>query len=189
MRSRSFALLALLAGALTTVALHAEIEGIANPTETGIEFWKWPKVTPPEDWVHEPKVSYQNQINMFIPKGQEFADAPAVMYARAIYFEKGNTVEELETAIREDHEGFKQRFPDAEVEEVEAVQTGDGTKLRTWSFTPRTRGHWDLVAYGREPNYVVMFCISANTKAALEQNRAAFLAMVRSYTSHDEPFP
>ena len=71
--------------------------------------------------------------------------------------------------------------------EVEAVLTGDGTKLRTFSFTPAAEGHWELVAYGREPKYVLMFCVSAKTKDALEKSRPAFLAMVRSYTSHDEP--
>jgi hypothetical protein len=73
------------------------------------------------------------------------------------------------------------------VEEVDAVQTGDGTRLRTFSFIPKDKGHWELVAYGREPQYVLMFCISATSKAALEKYRPAFLTMVRSYTSRDEP--
>jgi hypothetical protein len=34
---------------------------------------------------------------------------------------------------------------------------------------------------------VLMFCISATSKAALEKYRPAFLTMVRSYTSRDEP--
>lgn len=67
------------------------------------------------------------------------------------------------------------------------MKTGDGTSLRTFSFTPVEKGHWELVAYGREPEFVLMFCISANSQAALEEHRAAFLAMVRSYTSRDEP--
>jgi len=71
-------------------------------------------------------------------------------------------------------------------EEVEAVKTGDGTSLRTFSFTPTTKGHWELVAYGREPKYVLFFCVSATSKQGLEKNRAAFLTMVASYTSKDE---
>ena len=75
----------------------------------------------------------------------------------------------------------------AEIEPI-AVQTGDGTKLRTFGFFPKAaQGHWELVAYGREPEYVLMFCISATSKVALEKYRPAFLTMVRSYTSRDEP--
>lgn len=179
--------LALTICALPSTRIHAEIEHIANPTAHNIEFMWWPKVVPPADWVHNPDVSYENYINMFVPKGEDFENAPAVMYARAIYYEAGNTEQELTTAIHDDHAGFQQRFPDATVQEVDAVQTGDGTKLRTFSFTPTSRGHWELVAYGREPKYVLMFCVSARTKEALEKNRPVFLAMVRSYTSHDEP--
>ena len=164
---------------------HAEIEKVADPHEREMFMW-WPKVTPPADWVHDRDASYENYINLFVPKGHASGDAPVVMYARAVLFE-GDTAKELERAIRDDHAGFLQRFPDSRVEEVAAVKTGDGTELRTFSFTPQSKGHWELVAYGREPRYVLFFCISADTWEVLEQHRAAFLAMVASYTSHDEP--
>ena len=173
--------------AMPFTRIHAEIERNSYPTNDGLEFLWWPKVVPPEGWIHNREISFENHINMFVPKGETFARAPAVMYARAIHYEAGNTVQELETAIRDDHNGFLQRFPDSKVEEVAAVKTGDGTSLRTFSFTPAAKGHWELVAYGREPEFVLMFCISANSKDALEEHRAAFLAMVRSYTSRDEP--
>jgi hypothetical protein len=182
------ACLMLALGVLSVTRSHAEIEKIVDPDQKKnamVLMW-WPKVAPPDNWVHQRDVSYENHINMFVPKGQDFADAPAVMYARAIYYEKGETGKELERAIRDDHAGFQQRFPDSKVEEVAAVKTGDGTSLRTFSFTPASKGNWEIVAYGREPKYVLMFCLSANSKEALEQNRAAFLTMVRSYTSRDD---
>jgi len=172
---------------LMCMLAHAEIEKIADPREREMVFMWWPKVAPPADWVHDRDVSYENHINMFVPKGENFADSPAIMYARAVLFDGGDTVKELERAIRDDHAGFLQRFPESKVAEVEAVKTGDGTKLRTFSFTPQSKGQWELVAYGREPSYVLFFCISANTREALEKHRAAFVTMVASYTSHDEP--
>lgn len=165
---------------------HAEIEKIADPREHEMVFMWWPKVVPPAEWVHERDASYENYINMFVLKGETFAHSPAIMYARAVQFD-GDTAKELEKAIRDDHAGFLQRFPESKVEEVAAVKTGDGTALRTFAFTPQSKGHWELVAYGREPRYVLFFCISADSKELLEKHRAAFLAMVASYTSHDEP--
>jgi hypothetical protein len=187
MRRAAASILLLVLCVFPLARVHAEIERVGNPTEHGIELMWWPKVAPPADWEHVKDVSYANHINMFAPKGENFADAPAVMYARAIYFEKGNTGQELEDAIRDDHAGFKERFPDSKVARVEEVKTGDGTPLRTFSFTPQSDGHWELVAYGREPKYVLMFCVSAKSQEALENSRPAFLAMVRSYTSRDEP--
>jgi hypothetical protein len=180
---------ALLAVILLLPASHtgAEIEKVAWPREKDMVFMWWPKVTPPDNWIHVPEVSYQNHINLFVLEGQDFDDSPAVMYARAIYYENGNTEQELETAIKDDLEGFLEHSPDSSVAEAGTVPTGDGTKLRTISFTPKGQGHWELVSYGREPKYVLMFCISATSKEALDQHRGAFLEMVHSYTSRDEP--
>src|SRR6187551_2022217 len=97
---------ALMICALPATRGYAEIEHNANPTDHGIELEWWPKVIPPADWVHNRDVSFENHINMFVPKGEDFANAPAVMYARAIYLEAGNTEQELATAIRDDHAGF-----------------------------------------------------------------------------------
>lgn len=173
-----------LAGTLTTRA-SAEIERIAEPGATSMVFLWWPKVTPPAGWVHLREVSIENHINMFVPKGASFESSPVIMYARAIYFEKGDTARELGQAIRDDHDGFGTRFPDSKIEEVAGVATGDGTKLRTFSFTPAGEGSWELVAYGREPKHVLMFCVSARSAKDLEAHRADFLAMVRSYVSAD----
>ena len=181
------AVLVLALGLLPASRTSAEIEKQVIPGEKQLVFIWWPKVTPPDNWVHVPEISFQNHINMFVLKGQDFDDSPAVMYARAIYFEKGNTEQELETAIQDDLKGFLEHSPDSNVAEAGTVPTGDGSRLRTISFTPKDQGHWELVSYGREPNYVLMFCISANSKEALDQHRDAFLAMVRSYTSRDEP--
>ena len=181
------AALVLALGLLPASRTSAEIEKQVLPGDKQLVFVWWPKVAPPDNWVHVPKVSFQNHINMFVLKGQDFNDSPAVMYARAIYFEKGNTEQELERAIKDDLKGFLEHSPESIVTEAGTVPTGDGTKLRTISFAPKEQGHWELVSYGREPSYVLMFCISANSKEALEQHRDAFLAMVRSYTSRDEP--
>src|SRR5262245_16180159 len=91
-RARARIRLALIAAAFSSLLLFAapapaEIERIAEPGESRMLFLWWPKVTPPAGWVHLREVSVENHINMFVPKGQSFADAPVVMYARAIYFE------------------------------------------------------------------------------------------------------
>ena len=130
-------------------------------------------------------MSLANAINMMVLKGETFADSPVLMYARALYFEAGDTEKELAASIVADHEGFLGKFPKSKITKVAATETGDGTKLQTFAFTPDGAGNWELVAYGREPEYVLMFCISARSPEALEKHRAAFYAMVRSYTSKE----
>jgi hypothetical protein len=184
MTRKQFALALVLA--LTIAPVWSEIEKTAVPTDHGLELLWWPKVAIPDGWKHDREVSTENYVNMMYPKGESFADSPVVMYTRALYHEHGDTEKELAQAIAEDHQGFLGRFPDSKIAEVAPIETGDGTKLRTFSFAPNTKGNWELVAYGREPTFVVMFCISAHSRAALEQHRPEFLAMVRSYTSKDD---
>ena len=179
----SAAMFALLS--LSVIQARAEIERTGYPTDHGIELIWWPKVTPPAGWIHDDKVSLANAINMMVPRNETFVDSPVLMYARAFYHEAGDTGRHLATAIDEDKKGFLGKYPKSKIEEVAATETGDGTKLRTLAFIPDGAGNWDLVAYGREPEYVLMFCISARTPAALAEHRAAFEAMVRSYTSKD----
>ena len=170
---------------LAAFEVRAEIEKTGYPSDRGIEFMWWPKVTVPDGWIHEHDVSLANAINMMVLKGETFAGSPVLMYARALYFEAGDTEKELAASIVADHEGFLEKFPNSKITQVAATETGDGTKLQTFAFTPDGAGNWELVAYGREPKYVLMFCISARSQEALEKHRAAFYAMVRSYTSKE----
>lgn len=182
---RAAVLSVVLLASLPTLEVRAEIERTGYPTDHGIELMWWPKVTVPAGWVHEDEVSLANAINMMVPKGETFADSPVLMYARAFYHAAGDTEKELAASIAADHEGFLGKFPNSKIAEVAATETGDGTKLQTFTFSPDGAGNWELVAYGREPEYVLMFCISARSRDALEIHRAAFYAMVRSYTSKD----
>lgn len=175
----------LISMSLPAIQARAEIERTGYTSDHGIEFIWWPKVVVPAGWIHEDEVSLANAINMMIPKGETFADSPVLMYARAFYHEAGDTEKQLAASIAADHEGFLGKFPKSKVAEVAATETGDGTKLQTFAFTPDGAGNWELVAYGREPKFVLIFCLSARSRDALEKHRAAFHAMVRSYTSKD----
>ena len=185
MRSR-WAIRGVIMAAVLSMTVQAEIEKIAHPAEGRIEFMWWPKVALSERWERDELASRRNYINLWALKGQDAHSSPVVLYARAIYHEQGDTAKQLAVAISEDHEGFLQHYPGSKVEEIPAVETADRTKLRTFQFTPQSEGRWDIVAYGHEPRYVLMFCISANSQEILEANRAEFLAMVRSYSSHGE---
>jgi len=164
---------------------QAELERLGYPTDHGIELMWWPKVTPPKGWFQDTQVSMQNFLNMLVPKGKTYENSPAVMYARALYHEKADMDKELASAIESDRKGSLEHDPNSKIAEIAAFATGDGQKLRTFSFTPAGKGNWELVAYGREPDYVLMFCISARSSAALEKYRPAFAAMILSYTSGD----
>jgi hypothetical protein len=170
---------------LTSAPAPAEIERLAFPGEKSMVFYWWPKVTPPKGWFRDEQLSQREGVNLHILDGETFDGSPAVMYTRAYSHEEGGTEQALADMIASDIREFRERDPAMKIDEVAPTVTGDGTKLRTFSFTPAGKGGYELVAYGREPKYVIMFCISTNSAELLSKHRPAFLALVRSYVSKD----
>lgn len=171
---------------LGTPVVHGEIERLGYPGERGMVLHWWPKVTAPAGWFRDDKLSLSEGVNMHILEGETFVDSPAVMYTRAFYNDKGVSAKELEQTITDDLAAFRERDAAMKIEELGPTLTADGTRLRTFAFKPAGEGHFELVAYGREPKYVIMFCISARTAKLLDQHRPAFQALVRSYSSKDD---
>jgi hypothetical protein len=170
---------------LSTPPAQAEIERLAKPGDQALIFYWWPKVTAPAGWFRDESLSLEQGVNLLLLKGQTFDGSPAVMYTRAFSHENRDAREGLAATIANDHREFLARDPKMKIEEIAPTPTGDGKKLRTFAFTPSAQGSFELVAYGDEPGYVIMFCVSANSAQLLGEHREAFLAMVRSYTSKD----
>jgi hypothetical protein len=84
MTRMNHAVWSLIAIALSGTA-SAEIYKEATPTDTGFDFVWWPIVTVPHGWLHDDGASHAQHVNALIPKGTTFANAPAVIYAEAVY--------------------------------------------------------------------------------------------------------
>ncbi len=175
---------ALLAATLLLAAFtsHAEIEKFAQPDDTGLHLAWWPKVGPVPGWTHDHPASLAKGANLFVPNGQTFRDSPVVMYARAIYKPRLKETETLAQLIRDDQNNFREEVPGVTISADTAMKTADGRKLETYLFSPKKGGNWEVVAYGEEPEYFLIFTLSARDPASLKQARTAFAEMVGSYS-------
>ena len=90
----------------------AEIEKIAIPGENGLAFRWWPRLTPPKGWQQDLPVSFENGVNALTPVGQTFADAPTVMYAKAVFKARVPDVTSLAEMIVRDKKDFLNNVPD-----------------------------------------------------------------------------
>ena len=62
----------------------------------------------------------------------------------------------------EDKKGFKSK---AEIQLVTSVKTKNGKNLISYTFFPiQKSGNWERVSYGEEPDFYIIFNISANSK-------------------------
>jgi hypothetical protein len=166
---------------LGTSPLSAEIYKEAVPTDHGIEFYWWPVLKAANGWTHDEGASRANGVNAFVPTGYSFSDAPAVIYARAIYKPRVPETKTLAQLISDDGAEFKSHFPGVEISELPPLRVGAASNFRYFSFKPMQQGSFELVAYGEEPEFYLIFTVSGKTLSDLAKARPAFEKMVSNY--------
>jgi hypothetical protein len=162
----------------------AEIFQLAVPAAQGMKLYWWPVLPPIAGWEHDEGASRAQGVNALVPAGQTFAHAPAIIYARALYKPRMSDVKSLDQLIEGDISSFKKRLPDTSVEKLMPIRDGDGKDHPYYSFTPSQKGSWELVAYGEEGDYYLIFTVSGNSKQARDDARAPFEALISKYQAH-----
>jgi hypothetical protein len=161
---------------------RAEIEKFAVPTQTGTRAVWWPKLTPVEGWHHERNASLGNAINLLVPDGATFANAETVVYGRALYKPRDPATTSVQVLIDRAQADLRRATPDIGIAEAAPAVIADGTALRTFTFTPKSSGNWERVAYGEDGDYYLLFVVSSRTRQGFEGAKVAFESIVKSYT-------
>ncbi len=171
----------LFCSALMASALHAEIEKIAIPGDTGMKLYWWPKLATVAGWHHERGASLRYSSNALVPDGFTFSNSDTVIYGRAIYKPREPDVKSLATLIENDRRDFVANSPGIEISEVEALATSDGKKFRSFTFSPKASGSWERVTYGEEGEFYLIFTVSSRTKKGLKGAIATYQTLISLY--------
>jgi hypothetical protein len=159
----------------------AEIEKFANPSDQGMQLTWWPKVGPIPGWIHDHPASRANGVNIWQVPGQTFSDAPAVMYARAMYKPRMDHPQSLEEFIRDDEAQFRERDSGMKISADTPFAISGVKTLGSYLFTPSGKESWELVVYAEDGEYILVFALSARTHRALEDARSASGTMIHTY--------
>ncbi len=155
-------------------------------------FYWWPKLPAVPGWHTDEKANYtmgENGVNMLIPDGMKFADADAdaVIYAAATYrsrYEKRNPgSKSLEAFIADDKATFAEKHKEIVIEEVEPLTTGDGQKMRSFTFFRPKDKNWERVSYGQEGDFYLVFTINAQSETGYRANQAIYEDLIRRYSA------
>lgn len=170
--------------AVTSVC-HGGVEKIAVPTDQGLQLYWWPKVDPPKGFEFDQNASYANGVKMFVLRGRNFSNADTVIYAKAIYKPRAPETTSLKELLDQDTANVKEHDASIKVSPSAAILDGDRKQLPVLMFSPSNQGNWELVVYGEEGDYYLLFTISSRTRKGYEQALPAFKAMIASY--HENP--
>lgn len=178
-------LLAVVAAMIWPVGGSAEMQKIATVCQTGICFHWWPLLPEVPGWSHDREVSLHFGVNMQVPVGATFADAEAVIYAKGSYKPRMVETKSVADLIEKDKKEFLASTPDLEIVEVGPLTTKDGQGLRSFTFTPRSKGRWERVSYGEEGDFFLSFVVSAKSKEGLQHAMKGYIQFVQQYeTTH-----
>jgi hypothetical protein len=179
-------LIALVAAAgLFSAPTHAEIEKNARRCDHTLCFYWWPKLPPLKGWHQDRPSSFHDSINALAPDGQTFANAEAVIYARAIFKPRAPDVKSLDQLIENDKADFLVRSRDISIEPASSPVTGDGQSLRSLSFIPGGSGNWERVSYGEEGNYYLLFTLSSRSERAFKDAMSAYETLIATYKENN----
>jgi hypothetical protein len=152
-------------------------------------FYWWPKLPALEGWHSDQHVNLtqggENGFNVLIPDGSTFGDAPAIIYAKAVYRERydeeHHAKSTLDSFIQDDKTDFQEHGKDTKVAGTAALKTADGQVLKTFTYFRPAAKTWECVAYGTEDDQYLTFVIAARSLASYRNTLPIFQKLISQY--------
>jgi len=163
------------------LTVSAEIYKLAIPAKSGTLLYWWPVLPDLPGWIHDEVASRRYESNFLVPRGQTVASAPAVIYAKALYKPRIPEAKSLDQLIAEDKRQFTNESPGILISERTPLADGDHQAFRCLYFAPPSTGSWELVAYGEEDDFYLIFTVSGNSPRALEKAMPDFKSLLGNY--------
>jgi len=183
-RIRSMLAVAVVVAFILPWSAFAAMHEVVSPAAKGKDVYWWPVLPAVAGWKHDEATSRILRANVLVPVGQVFADAPAVMYAKALSKSRLPMTKSLAQLVADDRREFARKVPGVKVADMPAVRTADGKTLLSLEYTPAGKGSWERVAYGEEGHYFLVFTVSAQNDASLKAALPAFSRLVSHYQAH-----
>jgi hypothetical protein len=144
------------------------------------------KFTPPEGWLANAEGTKQFGLPVYVPKGDTFHYAPAIIYIRVSYNENDRPISAF---IEVSQERWKKAVPDTQVTKVADEKRANG-QSDFLVYNIRNPSHpkqgWEMLAYGEDKDkdgnkYFVMISITATSQKALDDAEKAFRTALRAH--------
>jgi hypothetical protein len=143
-------------------------------------------IEPPPDWVLDKEASEQNGVQIIVPSGRTFGDAPALIYVKVSSRQDGQSVEDF---VRVSQERWREAVSDTKIEKLADVARANGKPaFLSYSYENPSvpQQQFEVVSFGldedKEGNdYFVMVTITGQDKAAVDEAMPAYTAFLAAH--------
>lgn len=144
-------------------------------------------LTPPDGWVIDKDATAKNHVQMIVPKGKTFGDAPALIYVQVFYH--ADKTQTLEDFARVSNERWLAENASAKISPLSAIARTNGKQgfLRFAFQNPsRTAQAYEAGAFGidndKDGNEFVLDVVitGAEKKSALDRADTDYVAFLKA---------
>jgi hypothetical protein len=188
----SSAILRLAAGFACLMALaaaapaKAEIEKFMRQCDMKLCVSYRASIAVPDGWVEDAEATRELGVQMMLPKGEGFEKAPAKIYVLVRYNKDKKPVSAI---TRDTYSDWKNRAKNAKVAKLGEVARANGKpafERHVFEAPKLEEQGFETTALAADTDkdgnaYVVVVCLSANTREAFKSAEAAYLSILKAY--------
>lgn len=178
-----FAVAGLIAAA---VPAHADIEKFMRHCDMKLCVVYRASITVPDSWAEHEEASRELGVQMLLPKGQDFEAAPAKIYVLVRYLKDKDPLATVTQTAYRDWQTRDKRANVAKLGEV-ARANGKPAFVRHQFESPKLKEQgFETTSLALDTDkdgntYVVVVCLSSNTREAYKSAEAAYLSILKAY--------
>jgi hypothetical protein len=139
----------------------------------------------PEGWYEDHKTGTRLGVRLFLPGGETFDTAPALIYAMARPLHEG---EDVTAAVGAHQETWRSKAPGVAITRLDDIRRERGSPFQLHEFVSPKLGTqpYERVATGLDKDgegspFIVRVVLSGKSESAIKTAEQAFLALLRNY--------
>ncbi len=174
------------AGLIAAAPAHAEIEKFMEHCDGKLcAFFRAPIIIP-DGWAEHAEATKELRVQMLLPKGQEFDAAPAKIYVLVRYLKDKDPLAVVTKTAYSDWQTRDKRAKVAKLGEV-ARANGKPAFIRHQFEAPKLKEQgFETTSLALDTDkdgntYVVVVCLSSDTREAYKSAEAAYLSILKAY--------
>ena len=144
-------------------------------------------LTPPDGWVVDPEATQKNKVQILVPKGKNFGNAPALIYVQ-VYFHRDKQ-QSLANFAEISNDGWRNNVKDAKITALPEIKRANGKAgFLRFAFENPTNAQqsYEVGAFGIDGDkdgneFVLDIVITGLNRAAVDAAEKDYVAFLKAH--------
>lgn len=164
----------------------AEVEKFMRPSGGSLQPYFRMKFTPPAGWVQDDNATKENDLAIYVPEGEDYSSAPALIYIRVTY---NSDQRSLARFIEVAHDRWKAAVKDSKIEKRPSEKRANGLpgfQIYHFANPSHPQQAFEMMAYGEDKDkdgndFFLMIALTGASQKALDNAETAYRAGLRTH--------